>query len=89
MTISANQRNPRPASACRYSGAKGMSIPSKLSTAGYREVGDNNNKAHNIVQKDVYRYMKADKNINKHAERSKAQEFGRCAKRSHLNVNNS
>ena len=33
--------------------------------------------------------MKAQKNIDKHASKLKAQEYGRCAKRSLLDVNNS
>ena len=33
--------------------------------------------------------MKAQKGIDKHADKQKSQEFGRCPKRSLLNVNNS
>ena len=48
-----------------------------------------NRKAHNIVQKDFYRLMKSEKNVEKHSEKRKSCELGRNPKMSDLSKRNS
>ena len=45
-------------------------------------------KNHNFAQKDVYRVMKADKIISKHAEKKKSCEMGRAGNKTLLEIKN-